>query len=129
MAWSISAFSSAAERPSPVTSIRQVDTAEVRIGRVARAGLVQAIAMAVSIGILTRQSPMLPGGVQLGALKLELGPPIGVAPRKIAPNFSARLLAQGIALCRFSYPHAGLIAAASVPVGGHRRRRADHEGP
>jgi hypothetical protein len=47
----------------------------------------------------------------------------------VEPDFSARLLAQGIALCRFSYLHAGLIAAASVFVGGHRRRRADHEGP
>src|SRR5436305_6665637 len=85
--------------------------------------------MAVSIRILNRQFSMLPGGVQLGALKLELGPPIGIAPLMVDPNFSARLLAQGIALCRFSYPHAGFIAAASVPVGGHRRRRADHEGP
>jgi hypothetical protein len=72
---------------------------------------------------------MLPGGVQLFALKLELGPEIGVARLMVKPNLSARLLAQGIALCRFGYLHAGLIAAASVPVVGHRRRRADHEGP
>jgi hypothetical protein len=71
---------------------------------------------------------MLPGGVQLGAFKRELGPPIGVARLMVEPNFFASLLAQGIALCRFSYLHAGLIAAASVPVGGHRRRRADREG-
>jgi len=46
----------------------------------------------------------------------------------VEPNFSARVLAQGIALCLFGYLHAGLIATASVPVVGHRRRRADHEG-
>jgi hypothetical protein len=72
---------------------------------------------------------MLPGGLQLLVLKLELGPKIGPARLLVEPNFSARLLAQGIALCRFSYLHAGLIAAASVLVGGRRRCRADHEGP
>jgi hypothetical protein len=72
---------------------------------------------------------MLPGGVQLFFLKLELGPEIGVARLLVKPNFLARLLAQGIALCRFSYLHAGLIAAASVLVVGHRQPRADHDGP
>jgi hypothetical protein len=72
---------------------------------------------------------MLPFGVQLLFLKLELGPEISVARLKVVSNFSARLLAQSVAFCRFSYLHAGLIAAASVLVIGHRRRRTNHEDP
>jgi hypothetical protein len=88
---------------------------------------VQPIALAASV-IANRQSRTR-RVAQLGALKLELGPKIGVARLEVEPSFSARMLAQGIALCLFGYPHAGLIAAASVVVGRHGRRRADHRGP